>query len=144
MAGGPTNNALDYYYFGAFGNNFVDDRDIKRYRDYDSFPGFGIDDISARSFGKLTAEFNFPPIRFDDVGTESFYLSSIRSAAFAGILQANPGNEGHKTLENVGFQLDWNFTVAVRLPMTLSIGDAVGFDGGRAHQNEIMVSLKIL
>jgi hypothetical protein len=68
----------------------------------------------------------------------------VRPAAFAGVMLADPGNEDHKTLENVGFQLDWNFTVAVRLPMTLSIGDAVGFDGGRAHQNEIMVSLKIL
>jgi hypothetical protein len=144
IAGGPSNNALDYYYFGAFGNNYVDDREIKRYRDYDAFPGFGIDDISARSFAKLTGEFNLPPIRFDDVGTDSFYLSSIRSAVFGGVLNASPGNEGHQTLEDVGFQLDWNFTVAVRLPMTLSIGDAVGFDGGRSHQNEVMVSLKIL
>ena len=104
----------------------------------------GIDDIRARSFAKLTGEFNFPPIRFDDIGTESFYLSSIRSAAFAGVLQADPGNEGHQTLEDVGFQLDWNFTVAVRLPVTLSIGDAAGFDAGHSHQNEILVSLKIL
>ncbi len=142
--GGDKSNALDYFFFGAFGNNYVDDREIKRYRDFDSFPGFGIDDISARSFVKSTAELNIPPIRFDDVGTAGFYLSSLRSAVFAGVLLADPGNEGKKTLEDVGFQLDWNFTIAVRLPMTLSIGDSVGFDGSRAHQNEIMVSLKIL
>ena len=141
---GDKSNVLDYFYFGAFGNNYVDDRDVKRYRTYDSFPGFGIDDISARDFVKSTAEWNLPPVRFDDVGSTGFYLSSLRSALFAGIMYADPGNEGHKTLENVGFQLDWNFTIAVRLPMTLSIGDAVGFDDGRAHQNEIMVSLKIL
>ncbi|MGN6517130.1 MAG: TolB family protein [Rhizomicrobium sp.] len=141
---GNRHNVLDYYFMGAFGNNYVDDREVKRYREFDSFPGFGIDDISARAFWKSTGEFNFPPIRFEDAGSESFYLSSIRSALFGGILFADPGNEGHRTLENLGFQLDFNFTVAVRLPMTLSIGDAVGFDNGRAHQNEIMVSLKIL
>jgi hypothetical protein len=144
MSNGDKHNELDYYFMGAFGNNFIDDREIKRYRDYDSFPGFGIDDIAARHFAKATAEFNFPPIRFDDLGNSAFYLSSVRPAAFAGILAADPGNEGHHVMENVGFQLDWNFTVAVRLPMVLSIGDAVGFSGGRAHQNEILVSLKIL
>jgi hypothetical protein len=141
---GDTTNALDYYFMGAFGNNYVDDRAIKRYRDFDSFPGFGIDDISAREFAKSTLEWNLPPIRFEDVGSSAFYLSSLRSSIFAGVLQANPGYEGHQTLADAGFQLDWSFTIAVRLPMTLSIGDAVGFEGGRAHQNEVMVSLKIL
>ena len=146
-AGGTTgnkSNALDYFFLGSFGNNYVDDREVKRYREYDSFPGFGIDDISARDFVKSTAEFNFPPIRFEDLGDSGFYLSSVRSALFAGALDADPGDEGHKMLEDVGFQLDWNFTIAVRLPMTLSLGDAVGFEGGHAHGNEIMVSLKIL
>jgi hypothetical protein len=142
--GGIKSNALDYYYFGGFGNNFVDDREVKRYRNYDSFPGFGIDDIDGRSFVKSTAEFNFPPIRFEDIGTDAFYLSSARPALFAGILEANPGQDGHETLEDVGFQLDWNFTVAVRLPMVFSIGDALGFQGGRVNKNEILISLKIL
>jgi hypothetical protein len=142
--GGNKSNALDYFFFGAFGNNYVDDREVKRYRDYDSFPGFGIDDISARDFAKTTLEFNLPPVRFEDIGSSAFYLSSLRSALFAGVLDADPGDEDHKVLENLGFQLDWNFTIAVRLPMTLSLGDAVGFEGGRPHGDEIMVSLKVL
>jgi len=144
FAAGDKNNAIDYFYFGSFGNNYVDDREVQRYRDYESFPGFGIDDISARSFVKSTAEFNFPPIRFEDAGSDGAYLSSMRSAVFAGAMLADPGNEGARALEDVGFQMDWNFTIAVRLPMTLSIGDAAGFERGRAHQNEVMVSLKIL
>ena len=28
------------FYFGGFGNNYVDSRTIKRYREYDAFPGF--------------------------------------------------------------------------------------------------------
>lgn len=137
-------SALDYYYMGAFGNNYVDDREIKRYRDFDSFPGFGIDDISARYFAKSTGEFNFPPLRFEDVGTSAFYLSSLRSAVFAGAMLSDPGINDTRVEEDVGFQLDWNFTIAVRLPMTLSMGDAVGFEGRHAHRNEIMVSLKVL
>ena len=35
---------LANFYFGGFGNNYVDSRAVKRYRDYDRFPGFGIDE----------------------------------------------------------------------------------------------------
>jgi hypothetical protein len=144
VQGGTKTNALDYFFFGAFGNNYVDDREIKRYRDFDSFPGFGIDELDARAYLKSTEEFNFPPIRFEDAGTPSFYLNSIRTAAFAGILDSDPGSPDSRTVEDVGFQMDWNFTVAVHLPMTLSIGDAIGAEDGRVKRNEIMVSLKIL
>ena len=141
---GDSHNALDYFYFGAFGNNFVDDREIKRYRDYDSFPGFDIDQISAQNFLKSTMEFNLPPLRFADVGTPAFYLGSLRSALFAGILATDPASSVGRTFGDIGFQLDWNFTIAVRLPMTLSIGDAIGIESDRVERNEIMVSLKIL
>ncbi len=144
VTGGTPHNALDYFFFGAFGNNYVDDREIKRYRDFDSFPGFGIDQLDGRSYLKSTEEFNLPPIRLEDVGAPAFYLSSIRSAVFAGVLNTDPGTTESRTVEDVGFQTDWNFTVAVHLPMTLSIGDAIGVENGRVRRNEIMVSLKIL
>mgnify|MGYP003483136993 CR=1 FL=1 len=38
--GGDNTSPLSAWYMGAFGNNYVDDREIKRYREYDSFPGF--------------------------------------------------------------------------------------------------------
>ena len=143
-SGGSPGNALDYYYFGSFGNNYVDDGEIKRYRDFDSFPGFAIDEVSARNFLKSVLEFNLPPIRFDDVGSPAFYLSSARTSLFGGILDVDPGSTNGRALEDAGFQMDWNFAVAVRLPMTLSIGDAIGIQSGRVERNEIMVSLKIL
>jgi len=144
VKGGNRNNSLDYFFFGAFGNNFVDDREVKRYRDYDSFPGFSIDALDGRSFLKTTEEFNFPPIRFEDIGNAAFFLKSLRPAVFAGVLQTDPGSPDSRTLEDVGLQLDWNFVVAVNLPMTLSIGSALGIENGRVRRNEIMVSLKIL
>jgi hypothetical protein len=142
---GDAHDVLDYFYFGAFGNNYVDDGDIKRYRNYDSFPGFRIDEVGARSFAKSVVEWNLPPVRFDDVGTPAFYLSSVRPAFFAGALMSDPGLKSRHTMEDVGIQLDWNFTVAVRLPMTFSIGYAKGFgDGPNSGHDEILASLKIL
>jgi hypothetical protein len=141
---GAKTSPLDYFYFGSFGNNFVDDGEVKRYRSYDSFPGFDIDAVDARAFAKSVGELNLPPVRFEDLGTAAAYLSSIRPAVFAGVLFADPGAKTSRTFENVGAQLDFNFTVAVRLPMTLSVGYARGFGPAPGRHDEIMVSLKIL
>jgi hypothetical protein len=143
---GDKADGLDYFYFGSFGNNYVDDGDVKRYRDFDSFPGFDIDAISARSFVKALGEWNLPPVRFSDIGTAGYYLSSVRPALFAGVLVGDPGLSVSHTYESVGFQLDWNFTVAVRLPMTFSIGYARGFSDGSitSRHDEILASLEIL
>jgi len=119
---------------------------VKRYREYDSFPGYAIDAIGVQSFVKALGEWNLPPVRFDDVGTPAFYLGSVRPAVFAGVLLGDPGRAISHTLESVGFQLDWNFTVAVRLPMVFSIGYAKGFADGSigGRRDEILASLKIL
>ncbi len=144
--GGSLGNPLNAFYFGAFGNNYVDYGDIKRYRQFDSFPGFKIDEIAARDFGKAEAEWNLPPIRFSDVGIPAFYLGSLRTAIFGGALVDKPDTPGGvTTLENIGLQLDLNFTIALRLPMTLSVGYAHGFGHGAVPgREEILASLKIL
>jgi hypothetical protein len=144
VTGGDRNNPLSSFYLGSFGNNYVDDGEVKRYRQYDSFPGFAIDAISARRFAKSVVELNLPPVRFADVGRPSLYLSSLRTAAFAGILAAQPGIGPHRTLETIGAQADWNFTVALRLPMVLSMGYALGFEHGQRRHGQAMISLKIL
>ncbi|HVZ69409.1 MAG TPA: hypothetical protein VG891_08085 [Rhizomicrobium sp.] len=141
---GDRQSSLRNFYFGSFGNNYVDDRSVKRYREYQSFPGFGIDALSARDFIRSVAEWNLPPVRFSDLGSPALYLSSIRPAVFAGVLASNPGASDSGHTESVGGQLDFNFTVAVRLPMTFSIGYAKGFGGGHGSRHEILASLKIL
>jgi len=143
-AGGNRFNPLTFFYFGSFRNNFVDNGEVKRYREYDSFPGFDIDEIAARNFIKTVGEWNLPPLRFSDVGTPSLFLSSLRPALFAGVLFADPGDSTSQTYETVGVQVDWNFTVALRLPMTFSIGYAEGFVDGSPHRGQILASLKIL
>jgi hypothetical protein len=144
VSGGDRNNPLGAYYLGSFGNNYVDDGAVKRYRDFDSFPGFAIDGITARAFAKTLAEWNLPPLRFSNVGTPSFFLSYARPALFAGVVAGEPPTGPERTLESLGGQVDLSFTVALRLPMTLSFGYAEGLESGRNAHGEILISLKIL
>jgi hypothetical protein len=144
IVGGRKDGALGSHHFGAFGNNYVDDREVKRYRNYDSFPGFEINAIDGRKFAKVIGEWNLPPVRFREVGTPSFYLSSARSAVFGGVLAVDHAIGGGDSYQTLGAQVDFNFTVALRLPMTFSLGGGAGFKNGHYRDTEWLVSLKIL
>ena len=142
--GGEETSSLASFYMGAFGNNYIDDRAVKRYREFDSFPGFEINEIEARSFVRAVGEVNLPPIRFEEVGVPTIYLSSMRTSLFAGELYAEPAFGEERSLQTVGVQTDWNFTIAHRLPMVLSLGYAEAFEDGERHGSEVLVSLKIM
>ncbi|MEX0644783.1 MAG: hypothetical protein WD076_05700, partial [Parvularculaceae bacterium] len=141
---GDSASPLSSFYFGAFGNNYVDNREVKRYREYNSFPGFEIDEISAQRFARAIAEWNLPPVRFEDIGFPSFFLSSARPAVFVGILLADPSVGPTKVYQTIGAQIDWSFTIAHRLPMVFSVGYAEGFDDGARQGGEVLISLKIM
>lgn len=141
---GNRNNPLSNYYFGGFGNNYVDNSEIKRYREHYSMPGFEIDQISAKSFAKTVLELNLPPMRFREVGSPGLFLSWLRPAVFVGALWADPDKSWERTVKTAGAQLDLHFTLAHRLPMTLSFGYALGFESGESREREWMVSLKVL
>jgi hypothetical protein len=144
MVGGQRNSPLAAYYFGAFRNNYVDDRPEKRYREMESFPGFAIDEIAARRFARVTGEVNLPPIRFAEVGTPAFYLSYIRPAVFAGGMATEAPDGSSHHYADLGAQLDLNFTVALRLPMVFSVGAAGGWRDGHYRKTEWLASLKIM
>jgi hypothetical protein len=144
VAGGPSADPLASFYFGSYRNNYVDDREVKRYRELEAFPGFEIDEIDARTFAKAIGEWNLPPLRFAEVGVTSLYVSSVRPAVFAGVLAADRAVGGSQVYGTVGGQLDFNFTLALRLPMVLSVGAAKGIVDGGFRNTEWLVSLKIL
>jgi hypothetical protein len=145
IAGGNRNDPLGNWYFGAFGNNYVDDKEVKRYREFYSFPGFDIDELSAQDFAKTILEWNLPPVRFDNIGIPSAFLSSARAALFAGALLTDIGaSEYRENYFNLGFQVDFKFTVAHRYPMMFSVGYAQGYLSSEKYNNEVMVSLKVL
>jgi hypothetical protein len=145
IADGDRDNSLANWYFGAFGNNYVDDREIRRYREFYSFPGFDIDELSAQDFFKSILEWNLPPLRFDNIGMPSLFLSAARTALFGGVLVADVSDSQYRQeYYNLGLQVDLKFTIAHRFPMILSFGYAQGYEGSNKADTEVMVSLKIL
>jgi hypothetical protein len=133
------------FFFGGFGNNWIDHGDEKRYRVYDAFPGANLNEIGGRNFVRSTLEWNLPPLRFRRAGSPGLYLTWMRPAVFAGGLATNVEHEAsRRVLTNVGGQLDFQLTALSNLDMTVSVGGAVAFEDGFRPRREIMISFKIL
>jgi hypothetical protein len=133
------------FFFGGFGNNWVDRGEAKRYRAYYAFPGVDLNEIGGRNFLKSTLEWNLPPLRFRRVGSPGFYLTWMRPAVFVGTLVTNADHETfRRTATNAGGQLDFQLTTLSNLDMMLSVGAAVAFEDGFAPRRELMVSFKVL
>jgi len=136
---------LANFYFGGFGNNYVDSREVKRYRDWYSFPGFGINEIAGQSFVRPMVEWNITPYVFESAGTPALHLAWLRPAVFASALWTDVESSSlRKDYASVGAQADLRFSVLHWYDMTLSVGYAVGFREGRRAGDEWMVSLKIM
>jgi hypothetical protein len=132
------------FYFGAFGNNYIDHLSIDRYRDYYSFPGVGIDAISARSFGKLLGEYNLPPKHFRELGATWLYVNWARFTLFSSDLVTNFTSIPSRTnYVNLGTQLDVRLVLFTYLSSTFSSGYAAAEHNGHIT-TEYMFSLKIL
>jgi hypothetical protein len=145
VSSGDRSNPVANFYFGGFGNNYVDDGKVKRYREYSSLPGFRIDDVGALSFVREMVEWNLPPVVFESVGTPSFYLNWLRPAVFAAGLWTDPGHTAlRKNYASVGTQADLHISVLHWYDMTLSVGYAAGYQGSRRANSEWMISLKIM
>jgi len=133
------------FYFGGFGNNWVDHGPEKRYREYYSFPGVELNEIGGKNYAKSVLEWNLPPVRFRRVGRPGFYLSWARPAVFTSGLITNMDDANlRKTVRNAGTQLDLRFSLLSRLDMTLSGGYAVAFGNNLTKHDEAMISLKIM
>jgi len=144
-ADGDRRDPFANFFFGGFGNNYVDNGEVKRYREHHSLPGFGINEVGGRSFVRQMVEWNLPPAVFETLGTPSFHLTWLRPAVFATGLWTDPhDSQRRKRYASTGLQVDLRFSVLHWYDMTLSAGYAVGFDGGRRAGDEWMISLKIM
>jgi len=133
------------FYFGGYGNNWVDHGPEKRYREYYSFPGVALNEISGKNYAKSVLEWNLPPVRFRRVGRPGFYLSWVRPALFTSGLITNMDDAiVRRTVRNAGTQVDLRFNLLSRLDMTLSGGYAVAFGNNLTKHDEAMISLKIM
>ncbi|MGD8440562.1 MAG: hypothetical protein PVG53_08490, partial [Holophagae bacterium] len=144
-AHGEADDPFAFFYFGGFGNNYVDNRSIKRYHEWYSFPGVDLNAIGGQTFSKALVEWNLPPLRFENVGWPGFFVSWLRTSLFtSGLVTSWDDRSERREVGNVGLQLDLNFGVLSRHEMTLSVGYAHAFAQNVSSSNEFMISLKIL
>jgi hypothetical protein len=144
VAAGDRTQPFANFYFGAFGNNYVDHGNEKRYREFYALPGVRRAGVGGRTFVKSMVEWNLPPWRFSRVGTPGFYLTWIRPAVFVGGLATNLDAPGQRrTVADAGAQFDLQINMLSELSMTLSVGGAIAFDRGKPRR-EAMLSLKLL
>ena len=145
VSGGDRTQPFANFFFGGFGNNYVDHGDEKRYRHVDSFPGAELNEIPGRNFVKATGEWNLPPWRFRRVGTPGLYATWLRPSLFATGLTTNVDDApARRTAATLGGQVDLRFTVLSNQDMTLSLGAAVAVEDGYGPRRELMFSLKVL
>ena len=133
------------FYFGGFGNNWIDHAGIDRYREFYSFPGVELNEIGGKNYGKAMLELALPPIRFRRLGITTFYLNWMRFALFSSAI-ATDLNDGQKRRElvNLGAQMNLKIVFFSSLESTFSLGYATAAEEGRGPTEEWMISLKIL
>lgn len=151
---GDKENPFVNFFFGGFGNNWVDYLTEKRYREYYSFPGVELNEFGGQNYGKLMFEWNLPPVRFRRFGFPSFYFRWARMALFTSGIRTNFGSQEdiqplpqfgvRRTLMNVGAQIDFQMVMLSRYKSFFSLGYAVAVEKGQQPSKEFMVSLKIL
>lgn len=146
VAIGDVDDPFANFFFGGFGNNYVDAGEAKRYREWYSMPGFELNEIGGRNFYRGMLELNLPPVRFRNAGGSRFYLSWARPAVFMSSLITNAdSNARQRNVSSAGTQIDFQFTILSQLSMMLSMGYAVGFgEGVDGTTDEFMISLKVL
>ncbi len=142
---GTQTDPFSNFYFGAFGNNYIDHLSIDRYRNYYSFPGVGIDAISGNAFAKVLAEWNLPAMKFRHVGTPWMYANWARLTLFSSGLFTDFGNAAlRQQYGNVGTQLDIRIVLGGYMNTTLSGGYAAAATDNGHVSTEYMVSFKIM
>jgi hypothetical protein len=133
------------FYFGGFGNNWIDHQYEKRYRLYYAFPGVELNSINGVNYCKSMLEWNIPPLRFRHIGGPALYCSWARLSLFSGGIVTNLRNaEYRRKVADLGSQLDFRFQMLSHIRLTFSIAYAQAFEKGYKPTDEFMISLKLL
>jgi hypothetical protein len=141
----PTTEAFANFYFGGFGNNWIDHAEEKRYRQYYSFPGAELSSIAGHNFARTMLDWSLPPVRFSRLGTPGFYASWLRPALFvSGVVTNLDQTLVQRRAISAGGQVDVRMTMMSVLDLTLSAGAAIAYERGHPRGDEFMISLKVL
>ncbi len=141
---GDANEPFANFFFGGFGNNWVDYQNVSRYREFYAFPGLELNEVGGKEYAKATVEWTLPPLRFRHVGVPGLYLKWARMALFGSALLTNFDSASEeRDLTSVGAQLDISIVLFSSLDSTFSIGYAQAFEDGKSA-DEFMISLNLL
>lgn len=117
------------FFFGGFGNRYVEDEPVKQFEKIFRFPGVPIYSIVTDRFFKVMIENSFPPIRFDNVSIGNHYLKNINLAIYSQALVTG-SFQSNKWID-VGTQINFVFSHWFNLESTISTGIArAWYDGG--------------
>ena len=139
---GENTQAFAKFYFGGFGNNWIDYQEAKRYREDYSFPGVELNAFDARSYGKVLLEWALPPVRFRNFGSPGRYSNWARLALFSSAITAQSLQTQRAV--NAGAQLDFRISFLSSFESTFSVGYAAAALQHQRLTREFMISLKIL
>ena len=133
------------FFFGGFGNNWVDHRSIKQFRETESFAGLDINEVGGANYARAQLEWTTPPLRFRSVGGPSFYLRWATLSLFStGMLIDMDDAALRQELVNAGLQLDVRVVTLSHLDSTFSLGFATAWAEGLPARGRLMFSFKIM
>ena len=142
---GDRTDPLANFFFGGFGNNWVDHGTIRRFRDAESFAGLDINEVGGANYARAQLEWTSPPLRFRKAGIPSFYFRWADLSLFTTGLATDLDEDGFRRgLVNVGAQVDVRVVTLSHLDSTLSFGFASAWGRGRPASNSWMFSFKIM
>jgi len=138
-------NSFARFYFGGFGNNAVDHRDIQQFRAVEAFPGIGINSVSGANYGRAQVEWTSPPLRFRQVGVPSMYLQwAALSLVASGLVTDMEDPDLRRGLVSVGAQADIRLVTLSHLNSTFSVGYGVAQENHIPLSSQWMFSFKIM
>lgn len=142
---GARSDPFANFFFGGFGNNWVDYREIQQFRNTESFPGIAINSVGGANYGRAQVQWVSPPLRFRRFGIPSFYLRWADLSLFATGLSANVDQPAvRRTLASVGAQVDVRLITLSHLESTLSVGYAEAWERSGPPRSAFMFSFKIM
>ena len=145
FTGGDRNDPFARSYFGGFGNNWVDYRGIKQFRNTESFPGLEINQVGGATYGKAQVEWMSPPLRFRKVGIPSAYLRWAGLTLFAsGLVTDFDNGPARRGYVSTGAQADLRLITISQFESTFSVGLATAAGQRIPRSSALMVSFKLM
>jgi Tol biopolymer transport system component len=133
------------FFFGGYGNNWVDRRGVQQFREMEAFPGIEINEVSGANFGRAQVELRSPPLRFRRFGSPSMYVRwAALSIVATGLVTDLDEDSTRRTIGSIGAQADIRLVTLSHLDSTFSFGFAVAEGEGLPRRSEWMFSFKIM